>query len=729
MPFHRQGPSKQGRKGIALPGSSRRRLPAGPGHAAAFVGDLTAILATAALATAALATAAFTAPPALAQGAAPTPAAVPATRLDEVTATATRTPQVAGDVAAPVTVIPREELRRRQPTSLNDIISDIPGVEADGIPRASVQQPQIRGLGEDRVIVLLDGVRQNFNSGHRGRFFFEPELLRQVDVLRGPASMLYGSGAIGGVFALRTIDADDVIRPGRATGFFVNQGFDTNGGRWRSAAAAAARVGQVDGIVAVARNAGNNLVDGAGRTIPFTDPTTRTLLAKLGWNPMGDMRIGLSVIHRAEDQVIPVAANTTDTSNIADRTLTGQQVALNFAWAPRTQPLVDVRATLYRNAIEIDERRIVPADGRRDGTDLETWGMSVQNTSRFTLTGREAQALTVGIDGYRDRQEGRRNGARRGQFPDAEQDVLGLFAQNEVALGRATLVAGLRWDRFEQSAEGQRRVEFDRVSPRVSLAYRVTDWFQPYLAYAEAYRAPGLSQLYSFGVHFPVAVRPRPVFNVFVPNPNLRPETARNLEAGANLRFRSVFQAEDRLRLRFSAFRNNLDDFIETVVTRTTTEQRNVTSARIEGLELEGQYESGAWFAGLGASLIRGENRNTGEPLSLIPADKLSVSGGRRFVEQGVTAGARLLLVQEQDRKPRDVATGRRPGATEPYALTDLFLAYAPPEGALAGWRLDVGVRNLFDVKHRRAAWDAGIQRTPFFDVGRNVQFRVSANF
>lgn len=688
-----------------MPGSSRRPPP-GARLVAAFA-------------------VALAAPPAaaLAQGAAPP------TRLDEVTATATRTPQVAGDVAAPVTVVPREELRRRQPTSLHDIVRDIPGVEADGIPRASVQQPQIRGLGEDRVIVLLDGVRQNFNSGHRGRFFFEPELLRQVDVLRGPASMLYGSGAIGGVFALRTIEADDIIRPGRATGLFLSQGHDTNGGRWRSAAAGAARVGRFDALVAWARNAGNNLVDGAGQTIPFTDPTANTVLAKLGWNPMDDMRIGLSFTHRAEDQIIPVAANTTDTTNIADRTLTGQQVALNFAWAPRARRLVDLRGTLYRNAIGIDERRIEPRDGRRDLTDLETWGMSVQNTSRFTLTGREAQALTLGLDGYRDRQEGRRNGALRGQYPDAEQDVLGLFAQNEILLGRATLAAGLRWDRFDQSAEGQRRVESDRLSPRVSLAYRVTDWFQPYLAYAEAYRAPGLSQLYNFGVHFPVAVRPRPVFNVFVPNPNLRPETARNLEAGANLRFRSVLQAEDRLRVRLSAFRNNLDDFIETVVTRTTTEQRNVTSARIEGLELEGQYESGAWFAGLGASLIRGENRNTGEPLSLIPADKLSVSGGRRFLDAGITAGARLLLVQEQGRKPRDEATGLRPGATPAYALTDLFLTYAPPDGALAGWRLDVGVQNLFDVKHRRAAWDAGVQRAPFFDVGRNVQLRLAANF
>jgi len=672
-----------------------------------------------------LATPAFLILPAMAQD---TPAPV-LTPLDAVTTTATRTPQVAGDVAAPISVIPREELRRRQPTSLQNIIGDLPGVEADGIPRASVQQPQIRGLGGDRVITTLDGVRQNFSSGHRGRFFFEPELLRQVDVLRGPASMLYGSGAIGGVIALRTIEAEDIIRPGRATGFFLSQGYDTNGGRWRSSAASAFRAGDFDGLVAYARNAGNNIVDGAGNTIPFTDPTTQTVLARLGWNPLPGMRFGFSFMHREEDQIIPSAANTTTTSDITDRALRAQQFALNFNWAPPDNPWLDLRAQIYRNAVELNERRIIPLDNRRDTTELETLGLSVQNTSRFSLFGAERHALTLGFDGYTDTQLGRRNGAPRNQFPEASQDVLGLFVQNEINWGPATLTAGLRYDRFDQEATGQRNVTNDRLSPRVSFAYRVTPWMQPYISYAEAYRAPGLAQLYNSGVHFPISFFPRPVFNTFVPNPNLRPETSRNLEAGVNFRFRDALVAGDSLRFRASAFRNNLDDFIETIVTATTTEQRNVTRARIQGLEFEGQYDSGTWFAGLGASLLRGENRSQGGPLALIPAHKLSLSLGRRFQEQGVTLGGRVQLVAEQGRKPIDLQTGTRPQPTPAYALADLFVTYAPPEGPLAGLRFDLGVANLFDVRHRRLAWDSSTQRAPFFDVGRNVQFRLSANF
>lgn len=443
-----------------------------------------------------LATPAFLLVPATVLPAAAQEAPVPVlTPLDTVTTTATRTPQVAGDVAAPISVVPREELRRRQPSSLQNIIGDMPGVEADGIPRASVQEPQIRGLGGDRVITTLDGVRQNFSSGHRGRVFFEPELLRQVDVLRGPASMLYGSGAIGGVIALRTIEPEDIIRPGRATGFFLSQGYDTNGGRWRSAGGGAFRAGEFDGLVAFSRNAGNNIVDGAGRTIPFSDPTSETVLARLGWNPMPGMRFGFSFMNRDEDQIIPSAANTTAVTNITDRTLRAQQFALNFNWAPPDNPWLDLRAQVYRNTVSVHERRILPLDNRRDTTDLETFGLSVQNTSRFSVFGAERHALTLGFDGYTDNQEGRRNGAPRNQFPEATQDVVGLFVQDEITLGAATLTAGLRYDRFAQEATGQRNVTSDRLSPRVSFAYRVTDWMQPYVSYAEAYRAPGLSQL------------------------------------------------------------------------------------------------------------------------------------------------------------------------------------------------------------------------------------------
>jgi len=565
------------------------------------------------------------------------------TTLDAVTATATRTPQVAGDIAAPASVITREEILRRQPQNLNDLLRDVPGVEADGLPRNSVMQPQIRGLGDDRVVVRLDGARQNFNSGHRGRLFLDPDLLRQVEVLRGPGSMLFGAGALGSVVSFRTVDADDLLRPGEAVTGIVSGGYQGANNQYRGGPTTAFRYGALDGLANVIGRTGENFRDGRGTSIPHSAADTVAGLAKLGWTVGDGVRLGLSVIGFGENTTIPVAANTTDATNIAKRRLRQQQVSLTGRYNPPGSALFDAAATLYYTDVGIDERRVVPGDGRFDTTDYTTFGLDLQNTSRFSLGGRDRHALTCGIDVFRDEQEGTRNGAPRLQFPKADQTILGLFIQDQIGLGAFTLTLGLRYDRYEQSAENRAGRTRDRLSPKASLAWQALPWLAPYLACTEGFRAPSLTELYADGVHFPTSFFPFPRFNFFVPNPDLRPEVARNKEAGVNLRFRDVVFPRDSLRARLSVFQNDIDDFIEIVVTNPpigngTTQARNVSTARIRGLEIETGYDSGPWFGSFNASVLEGTNRTQGGPLSLIPAHKAAVTVGHRFLDSGMSS-------------------------------------------------------------------------------------------
>jgi hemoglobin/transferrin/lactoferrin receptor protein len=648
------------------------------------------------------------------------------TALDAVTATATRTPEVAGDVAAPVTVVPREEIERRQPQNLNELLRDIPGVEADGLPRNSVMQPQIRGLGDDRVVIRLDGARQNFSSGHRGRLFLDPLLLRQVDVLRGPGSLLYGSGALGGVIAFRTVDADDLLRPGETVTGILGGGFQSANNQWRASTTSAFRGGPLDGLVNVIGRTGQNYRDGLGQSIPYSAADTIGGLAKLGWTVGGGLRLGLSALGFGENTTIPIAANTVTATNIAKRRLRQQQVALTGSFAPPGSALLDAQATLYYADVGIRERRVIPNDGRFDTTDYTTWGLDLQNTSRVDLGGFGRHTLTYGIDAFHDRQEGGRNGVLRPGFPKAEQTIIGLYAQDRIAFGPLTVTLGFRFDHYDQSAEGQRSRSESRLSPKASVAWQATDWLAPYVAYTEAFRAPALTELYASGVHFPLG---RGRFNVFVPNPDLRPEVARNTEAGVNLRFRDVLVARDSLRARVSVFQTDFDDFIETIVANPpppangTTQSRNVTRARIRGVEFEAGYDSGRWFGSLGASLLRGDNRTENRPLNLIPAHKVALTIGHRFLEHGIILGGRVLAVATQDRKPFS------PFPTSGYGLVDLFASWEPAEGPLVGWRLDFAVDNLLDHAYRRLSWDSGAVPADFYDVGRNIKIALRAQF
>lgn len=641
--------------------------------------------------------------PALAQTAdAPPPAATP---LDAVTTTATRTRAVAGDLAVPATVVPREEVERRDARSVLDLIRDIPGVESSGVPRTTAMQPVIRGLGEERIVLRLDGARNNFNAGHRGRTFVDPELLRHVEVLRGPASTLYGSGALGGAIALRTISADDILQPGASFGGVASMGWQSQGSGPRGSLALGARAGEFSVLGAMAGFTNGNFTDGRGTTIPYSEDDATSLLGKLGWNP-GHHRFELSAMRFRDTNTLPIAASTATTTSITDRETVQETLSLRWSYDDPSMPLLAPQVVVYRNHVDIQERRLT---GTRavDGTTLTTTGIDAQNTSRFGGFG--AHALTYGFEYYRDEQEGTSNSNARSQFPTAQQSVLGLFAQDEITLGAFTLTPGVRLDRFEQeSPNGLNDRSVDRISPRVSLGWQVLPWMQPYVSYAEGFRAPSLTELYVGGQHFPG--------NFFVPNPNLRPEVSRNKEAGVNLRFADVLRDGDRLRIRVSAFRNDIDDFIEQTVLATTTVTRNIGQARITGVEAEAQYDAGTWWLGLGAAALKGDNLETNQPLASIPAHRVSVNAGYRFLDQGVTVGGRITATAEQDRAPATTGVAQQ---TSGYGLLDLFASWTPT--AAPNLRVALAVDNVFDHAYRRSTWNSD-PAPAFYETGRNIR-------
>jgi hemoglobin/transferrin/lactoferrin receptor protein len=627
------------------------------------------------------------------------------TPLDAVTTTATRTPTVAGDAAVPITVINREEIERRDARSVLDLIRDIPGVEVSGVPRTTAVQPVIRGLGEDRIVLRIDGARSNFNAGHRGRTFVDPDLLRSVEVLRGPGSALYGSGAIGGVVALRTITVDDILQPGARFGGVAGAGWQSQGNGPRGSLSLGAREGDFSVLGAIAGFTNNNFEDGRGTTIPYTGDNATSLLGRFGWTP-GNHRFELSAMRFRDDHQIPISANTASTTGITDRDTTQETLTFRYAYADPANAWLNPEVVLYRNHASIEEKRLA---GTRalEQTELTTLGLDAQNTMRFTL-GSFRNTLTFGTEIYQDEQEGRTNGAPRAQFPTAQQSIFALFVQDEIGFGDFTLTPGLRFDSFDQeSPNGLNDRQSDRVSPRISLAWQALPWLQPYVSYAEGFRAPSLTELYVGGQHFPG--------NFFVPNPNLRPEVSRNKEAGVNLRFADVLRDGDRLRMRLSAFRNDLDDFIEQTVFATTTVSRNIGRARIEGVEADAQYDAGTWWLGLGAAALKGDNLETDEPLSSVPAHRVNLNAGYRFLEQGVTVGGRVTATAEQDRYPSTSAVQQTSG----YGLLDLFASWTP--NAAPNVRLTFAVDNVFDHAYRRSNWNT-VPAPAFYETGRNVR-------
>ena len=631
------------------------------------------------------------------------------TSLDAVTVSATRTEKKAIEAPAAITVIGQEEIERSQPQSLGDVLKSVPGVIMDGGPRNTAEQPNIRGFSGEQVVIRVDGARKNFNSGHRGRVFLDPELLKQVDVLRGPNSLLYGSGAIGGVVNLETKSAFDLLEPGQSVGARVKSGYQSNNSEISASASIFGAPSEDLGLLfnATHRNSGN-IETGAGDEIPASGDDLISGLLKADLE-RGGHTASLSLQRYENDDILPTAANT-DSDLFAERVTKDDTYSLSYGY-DGFDGLANFDATVYYSDVFI--REILLSNGRHDVTESDTLGLDVANTSRFMLSDWATADVTYGLEIFRDQQSGHRNGGPRPQFPDAEKLSEGYFVQSEFTLwDRLTVTPGLRFDRFDLEADGEDDRSDEEVSKKLAVAYEFTPWLTGFGSYSEAFRAPSLTELYATGTHF--------VFNTFVPNPDLKPEFARNKEIGVAMSFDDVVMERDALRIKASAYRNNVDDLIELEVEGGifgTTTARNVTEAEIEGVELEVGYDAPEYFMNLAASRIRGDDLTENEPLTDTPEDKVSVSAGYRWLTHGLTAGWRSTLYAGQDRLP--AGTEAVPGTK---VIHDLFVSWVPNDDDLDGLRVDFGIDNIFDKDHQKFL-------SAIREAGRNVKISASYKF
>src|SRR5688572_2170974 len=141
--------------------------------------------------------------------------------LDTVIITATRTERSTFNTPQPVTVLDARLFRERLPNGLADLFRDVAGLDASGVG-PNQRRPEIRGQRGQRILLLEDGLR--LNNARRQQDFGElPALagisaIERVEIVRGPASVLYGTDAIGGVVNLITRGPQRAFPGGNVTG-------------------------------------------------------------------------------------------------------------------------------------------------------------------------------------------------------------------------------------------------------------------------------------------------------------------------------------------------------------------------------------------------------------------------------------------------------------------------------------------------------------------------------
>lgn len=712
--------------------------------------------------------------------------AAEATRLDQIVVVARRVPEPLSQVVSSVSLIDREQFESRLAVDAADLVRYVPGLRMDSEPnRFGSQGVSIRGLGGNRVRVEIDGVPlpEAFAVGQfaaAGRDFGELASIEGIEVLRGPASTLYGSDALAGIVAISTRDAEGLLALGGGDRHFGLQagyaGRDASRHLGFSHAFASDR-GLQGVLVASLREAGTpgNRGRAPAEDANPSDREARSLLGKLGrgFGEHGQWQLAFEH-QRSEVQTDVVSQRfapgrfTTTYKLLGDDLQRRDRISLKSSLEASLLGFDRIEALLYGQDSETRQDteqfrladRTTPFESLRwrrfDFTQrdlgLDLLGMRSFSTSAAT------HELLAGLELERTRYMGQRDGIetnlRTGSsstvvlgerfpvrdFPTSIGERRALFVQDAITLGRFALIPGLRYDQYRLDARPDAMFvedypEFtvvdgreDSLTGKLGLRFAASENSQLFLQYARGFRAPPFSDL-NIGLSLTL-------LNYEVrPNPELKPETSHGFEAGWRY-------AGERVHATLSTYRNDYRDLIESranlgvdaATGALVFQSVNRDRARIEGVELEVEWD----LAGLSEALdgfrlqgalatADGEDTRRGQPLNSVDPDTVVL--GLNYATGNGRWGAEFIATGVRGKDDLDESAGALfdpPG----HAVFDVFAWWQVNEQV----HLNLGLFNFGDRRYWRWANVRGLAAsTPnlgfYTQPGRSVSVGVDVRF
>jgi len=647
-----------------------------------------------------------------------------ATMLDLITISATMIKTAVIDSMAAISAVDGEELERIQPDTAADIFRTTPGVAASMNGDDPATAINIRGLEQyGRVVVTLDGARQDYwRVGHgSGSFYVEPELLKDVTVIRGPVSNAYGSGGIGGVVSFETRDAGDFLKQDERWALSEKLGYETNGEGFTTSTTGAYRFSDNADIIGnlVYRDR-DSYTDGNGDTVPWTGESVKSGYLKATLRPADghELKLG-TILQRYNDQITGSSGSTSPTLSRYDTNTINQTYIAAYTWKPDDNDLVDFNANAYHNRTRAEQTQVWPASaiGNFRYYDVATSGFNVKNSSRFDAWG-IGHTLTYGTDYYF--LEG---SSETAHFGAGKQQGYGAFLQWQGDYENwLQVISALRYDGYTLDGETrtvppqEASISGDRWSPRITVGVTPFQGFQLYGTYSEGYRAPGLQDVFRGGGAHGSG-------DTYVPNLLLQPETAKSWEAGINMKYDDVLTEGDRLRAKVNLFHTDVEDYIEADlragVVRTA---QNIGDARLKGIEAEAIYDYGWGFVNLAGALIDAKVVSgvyAGQALNNTPLDRFSATVGFRVLEDRLTVGAQYISVGEITRTSR-TNPNNPPVVNDGFDLVNVFANWTINDSL----KLDLGVDNVFNTSYTdpQSAWST----TAATEQGKGRTFKIA---
>lgn len=676
--------------------------------------------------------------------------------LDEVSVYADRNARQVLNLPQNVTVIGRKELDDRMVRDVQDLVRYEPGITvakttSSTDPFGNMAGFTIRGVSNNRVQMLVDGTRviESITDGNRD--FIDMSNLKAVEIIRGPAGVMWGADALGGVVAFVTKDPEDYLK-GRNFGGQLDTSFDSYDKSWVKTGTTAFRFGDFAAMISASQRSYSEgtlskaRADGGIYGCPRPAEAIRcnqlnpldgddvSVLNKLVWTPDNQNEVKFTAEFLNKNAVVDqrhdlgLASGIRNLSYIRQQIQSRERYTLAHKYTPNAGWIDQIKWQVSHSDQERDftgVRRRQLANGQFDRLDyllnykeqfsegdlqfnssfntpfarhVVTYGMyaSVAETDyvrRDTTTNLNTNIVTVANAGGFN-------------FANATTTRVDGFIQDEISLldNRWILTPGLRYATYELNPRANpfyravtgkepRDIQSEKLLKQFGSVFKLDEHFSLVGRYAEGFKMPTAQQLFT-------SVPGGGGGNSdLIPAPNLRPEEVKSYEIGLRGQFSQGF---------FSAtvFKADYKDFIQSFVEVPSVNYpgifdityQNLSRVNLWGVEFAGEYRfTDYWSTNLSIAYTQGNQKAT-ETSAQTPFDATTpFSGvlGVRYNDRPNGLDVQLISTWSGAALARSSPTLYRQDA---YVVFDAIANYSP--SWTPGLTLRAAVLNIADTRY-----------------------------
>lgn len=664
------------------------------------------------------------------------------TEFEPVIVTANKVEQPLSKTNGSVAVITSEQIEREGATELYDALVHEPGVSVTG----GAGRPQnivIRGMTGNRIAVVKDGVRVADGYGANdindvaGRNSFDLGDAKQVEVVKGAGSSLYGSGAIGGVVVITSKAPGDYL--GKEDGYLgVEAGYSGISDKYTSAVTAAKRLGATENLLRLSywdgnetRNYDENLY--LRKVEGYSAALTSEWFVGNSWMLKGKAEYYHQNMVRNEG-IPPVQEDGKgwySKSFHEDSDINNLQLKVGADWEGDSWWAEQAELSLYYRHTENQGDKDIIMEREQEGlkykrSQVETrsftdslYGATAEMQKPFMMGGSQhTVAWGVQFEWLEHERPITKalydwNGDRvdsYAPFAAATTKRAGVYVHDVIEMGAWTVTPSLRFDYQHLSPTSDDTIgDFElesssssELSPSLSVGYQWTEAWNSYLSYSHGFRAPSYDKSYGYVPHLSSGI----ANFVIKPNPDLKAETSDNFELGSKY-------DDGRVSVYAAVFYSIFDNFIsnQTVgwndeLKASEVQYQNLDGVKTYGAELTGGY----WFndnfqlvSKIG--VVDGEDEQ-GDPIRTLTP----IEGNTQlnFQNDKLDAFLRVNYAGSMDRTPScysELGIKEECAATSGWVTADLGLSYY----LIPDLRLSAAVFNLFDSEYTRYQDVAGM--------------------